>query len=33
MTRKGRTDMSHVGLHGVAYESVKHSKFRLLYSV
>ena len=33
MTRKGGTDVRHAGSHGVTYESVRHSKFGLLYSV
>ena len=33
MMRKGTTDVSHAGPHGVAYESVRLSKFGLLYSI
>ena len=33
MMRKGRRDVSHAGPHGVAYESLRHSKFGLVYSV
>ena len=33
MMRKGRTDVSHAGLHGVIYESVGTLKFGLVYSV
>ena len=26
MTRKGRSDVSHAGSHGVTYENVRHSQ-------